>query len=94
MITGTSSGIGVETARALYEAGAKLLLTARDLPKLERVIDDIVSTAEYNRDGSRPQPIEMHLDSLASVRSAAEEVIVKSGGNLNILISTSVAPHC
>ena len=35
MITGCSSGLGVETARALYEAGATLFLTARDMSKLE-----------------------------------------------------------
>ena len=38
LITGCSSGIGVETARALYETGAKLFLTARDMPKLAKVM--------------------------------------------------------
>ena len=45
LITGCSSGIGVETARALYETGAKLFLTARDVPKREKVIEEIVSKA-------------------------------------------------
>jgi hypothetical protein len=33
IITGTSSGIGIETARALSLTDARLLLTARDLNK-------------------------------------------------------------
>lgn len=33
LVTGCSSGIGVETARALYETGATLFLTARNLAK-------------------------------------------------------------
>lgn len=36
LITGCSSGICVEAARALYETGAKLFLTARDLRRLSR----------------------------------------------------------
>jgi hypothetical protein len=86
LITGCSSGIGVETARALYETGARLFLTARDMPKLEKVIDDIVANAE-NESSERPVPIEMHLDSLESVRKGAEDFKAKSGGKLNILIS-------
>ena len=49
LITGCSSGIGVETARALYETGAKLFLTARDLQKLEKVmITATVQTTSVN----------------------------------------------
>lgn len=89
LITGCSSGIGVETARAMYEAGATLFLTARDIPKLQGVIDDIVKKAEHNRDGPEPQPIEMHLDSLDSVRKGAEDFKQKSGGQLSILINNA-----
>jgi len=88
LITGCSSGIGVETARALYETGAKLFLTARDMLKLNKVIDDIMAKAE-NKTGPRPVPIEMHLDSLESVKKGAEDFMAKSGGKLNILISTN-----
>lgn len=86
LITGASSGIGVETARALYETGAKLFLTARNMQKLENVIEDIVKNAE-NKSGPRPVAIEMHLDSLAGVRKGAEEFKREAGGKLNILIS-------
>lgn len=35
LITGCSAGMGVETARALYETGAQIFMTARDMPKLD-----------------------------------------------------------
>lgn len=89
LITGCSAGIGIETAKAMYEAGATCFLTARDMSKLDGVIDDIVKNAQYNKDGPRPQPIEMHLDSLESVRKGAEDFKQKSGGKLNILINNA-----
>ncbi|KAK1055889.1 hypothetical protein LTR74_015322 [Friedmanniomyces endolithicus] len=89
LITGCSAGIGVDTARALYETGAQLLLTARDIPKLTKIIDDIVANATHNKSGPRPEAIEIHLDSLASVRQGAETVKSKSGGKLNILIANA-----
>ncbi|TKA53625.1 hypothetical protein B0A55_11745 [Friedmanniomyces simplex] len=89
LITGCSAGIGIDTARALYETGAKLLLTARDVPKLEEVIDDIVSHAQHNKTGPKPEAIEIHLDSLASVRKGAETIKTKSAGKLNILIANA-----
>lgn len=89
LITGCSSGIGVETARTLYETGATLFLQARDIPKLEKVINDIVDNAQINKDGPRPQPIEIHLDSLDSVRKGAEDFKKKSGNKLNLLIENA-----
>lgn len=86
LITGCSSGIGVETARALYDAGATLFLTARDIAKLNGVIDDIVANAKHNKDGPKPQSVEIHLDNLASVRKGAEDFARRSNGKLNILI--------
>lgn len=87
LVSGCSSGIGVETARALYEAGATLYLTARDIPKLDKVIDDIVSKAQYNKDGPKPAAIEMHLDSLEGVRKGVEAFQKQSNGQLNMLIN-------
>jgi NAD(P)-dependent dehydrogenase (short-subunit alcohol dehydrogenase family) len=79
LITGCSSGLGVETARALATTGARLFLTARDLQKAKEVLSDILS----------PGHIELlHLDltSFASARSCANEFLEKSQGKLNILI--------
>ena len=89
LITGCSAGLGIETAKAKYEAGATVFMTARDMPKLEGIIDDVVKSAQFNKDGPRPQPVEIHLDSLESVRKGAEDFKQKSGGKLNILINNA-----
>lgn len=81
--------MGIETAKAMYETGATVFLTARDMPKLQKVIDDVVKSAEHNKDGPQPQPIEIHLNSLESVRKGAEDFNQKSGGRLNILINNA-----
>ncbi|KAK4496686.1 hypothetical protein PRZ48_012668 [Zasmidium cellare] len=97
LITGGSSGIGVTTAAALYETGAKVLITARDIPKLEKVIDGIIANSPSgDRAFPRPEPIELHLDSLQSVRDAAK--LIKSKiSTLNILINNAgvaFLPYC
>ena len=43
IVTGGSSGIGVETARALASAGAEVTLAVRDLEAGERTARDIVA---------------------------------------------------
>ena len=88
IITGCSAGIGVETARAMYETGATLFLTARDVPKLEKIIDDIVAKADV-KDVPRPQALEIHLDDLASVRAGAETFKTKANGQLSFLINNA-----
>lgn len=78
--------MGVETARALYAAGATLFLTTRDMTKLDSVIEEIVAKSGGNIGGvPRPIGIEMELGSLDSVKKAAETFKAKSGGKLNIL---------
>jgi NAD(P)-dependent dehydrogenase (short-subunit alcohol dehydrogenase family) len=44
LVTGASSGIGVETARALASAGAKVTLAVRDLEAGRKVADQIADT--------------------------------------------------
>jgi NAD(P)-dependent dehydrogenase (short-subunit alcohol dehydrogenase family) len=85
LITGGSSGIGVETARALHTTGARIFITTRDMAKAEKVREDILSTSPSKI------PIEiihMQLDSLASVRAGAADFLSKSS-RLNILINNA-----
>lgn len=74
LITGASSGIGIATAAALYRTGAQLYLTARDLSKMEQVINDIVAEENSPTSFPRPRSVEMHLDSFASIHKAASAV--------------------
>lgn len=45
LITGGSSGIGKATAEVLIKAGAKVVITGRDLTKLEKVANDMGAIA-------------------------------------------------
>ncbi|EQL01039.1 hypothetical protein G6O67_000970 [Ophiocordyceps sinensis] len=77
-ITGCSAGIGVETAKVLYAAGATLYLTARGLDKARAALGDMV-------DDKRVHLLELHLDSLKSVRACAAEFLSRSS-TLNLLV--------
>lgn len=81
VITGTSSGIGIETARALLATGAKLFLTARNLVKAKAALGGIL-------DSSRVELIEMDQTSLDSVRAAAKSILAKTD-KVNILINNA-----
>jgi NAD(P)-dependent dehydrogenase (short-subunit alcohol dehydrogenase family) len=92
VVTGCSSGIGVETVRALHKTGATLFATARDLEKLKNVVDEIVASDPSNK--APIHIIEMELSSLASVRKAAEEILAKSNGKVNILVNNAGVMAC
>ncbi|KAI0150729.1 short chain dehydrogenase [Xylariaceae sp. FL1272] len=78
LLTGCSSGIGIETGRALAATGAKVFLTARSLEKAK------AACASYLEPG-RVELIELDTSDLASVRSAAAEFLRRSS-TLNGLI--------
>lgn len=82
VITGTSSGIGVETARALSLTGAQLFLTARNLEKAKAALGPILGSG-------RAELIEMDNTSLSSVRGAAGTILQKSNGQVNILVNNA-----
>lgn len=86
LITGCSSGLGVETARALYQTGATLYLTARDTDKVKTALSDIVGS-------TRVHLLHLDLGSLASVRTCAEEFKSKSS-TLNILVENAGVMAC
>ncbi|QKX55425.1 uncharacterized protein TRUGW13939_02518 [Talaromyces rugulosus] len=82
VITGATSGIGLETARALSATGATLFLTARDLPKAKTCLHGILESDLVSL-------VEMDNTSIASVRNAAATILEKSNGLVNILINNA-----
>ena len=82
VITGASSGIGLETARALSATGATLFLTARNLNMAETALAGIV-------EAGRLSLVEMDNNSFASIRAAAATILKKSNNQVNILINNA-----
>ena len=80
-ITGCSSGIGIETARALAVTGARIFCSARDLKKGKAALGDILEPG-------RVELIELDMNSLDSVRACADEFLSKSP-KLNVLINNA-----
>jgi NAD(P)-dependent dehydrogenase (short-subunit alcohol dehydrogenase family) len=89
VVTGGSSGLGQETARALAAHGAEVTLTARDLPKGEAVAADIRASTGNQRVGVEA----LELGSLAAVRAAAEHVLAKLP-RIDLLIDNAGVMAC
>ncbi|KAM0425341.1 hypothetical protein ACHAPT_009397 [Fusarium lateritium] len=78
LITGCSSGIGVETARAAAATGAKVFLAVRSLERGQAACGSILEPG-------RVELLQLDTSSAASVRAAAAEFLRRSP-ILNILI--------
>jgi NAD(P)-dependent dehydrogenase (short-subunit alcohol dehydrogenase family) len=88
LITGATSGIGLEAARALHKTGADVFITARDAAKGQTAVEDILKETEGK---GRVEAIEMELNSLESVKKAAQVFLSKSS-KLHILINNAGKP--
>jgi len=89
LVTGGSSGLGQETARALAEKGARVILTARNMQKGEAV------AAEIRASTGNPQvDVEaLELGSLASVRAFAQRFLARHP-RLHILVNNAGVMAC
>lgn len=81
VITGISSGIGVETARALAATGANLFLTARDVSKARSALANFY-------DPQRMDIVEMDQANLSSVRQAASAILAKTS-KIHLLVNNA-----
>jgi NAD(P)-dependent dehydrogenase (short-subunit alcohol dehydrogenase family) len=86
LITGCSSGIGIETARAFFVTGATLYLTVRDVAKAKTVLPDLITS-------DRVHLLELDLNSLESVRACASNFLSTSK-TLNIFIANAGVMAC
>jgi 3-oxoacyl-[acyl-carrier protein] reductase len=74
LVTGASRGIGLACARALAEAGAKVILAARDATKLEQAAREI----------DRAAWVELDLSSQDSIKRAFSQA-----GKIDILVNNA-----
>jgi NAD(P)-dependent dehydrogenase (short-subunit alcohol dehydrogenase family) len=85
LITRCSSGIGIETARALKATSATLFLTARNLEKGKQALADILELNTVHL-------LQLGLESIESVRACVND-LQKKTKTLNILINNAGARH-
>jgi NAD(P)-dependent dehydrogenase (short-subunit alcohol dehydrogenase family) len=89
LVTGGSSGLGQETARALAAKGARVILTARDVPKGEAVAAGIRSAT-----GNPNVELEaVELGSLESIRAFARRVLARHD-RLDVLVNNAGVMAC
>ena len=72
LVTGVSSGMGIETARALVAHGAEVVGTARNLQKASEATVDVRNAATEN--GGAFEIVELDLADLSSVRAATDKL--------------------
>lgn len=89
LVTGGSSGLGQETARALAQKGAHVVLTTRDVPKGQNVAVAIRAST-----GNPHVEVEsLELGSLASIRAFAERFLARHD-LLHILVNNAGVMAC
>jgi NAD(P)-dependent dehydrogenase (short-subunit alcohol dehydrogenase family) len=84
IVTGANTGIGFETALALYEAGAHVILACRSLENAEKAITKI---KQQKGDGTIEAGV-LDLSALASIKQFAE-TFIKTHNKLDVLINNA-----
>jgi len=83
LITGANSGLGLETARALAQRGARVVLACRSLERAEQARAELTGSA-----CTELIPLELDLADLESVRRGADQVADQLG-RLDLLINNA-----
>ena len=85
LVTGASSGIGVETVRALHATGADVYMQVREASKGEAIRSRILSSSPGS---GKLEIIGMDLSSFDSVRAGARDFLEKSE-RLDVLVNNA-----
>jgi retinol dehydrogenase 12 len=88
LITGASSGIGVETARGMAQRGAHVLITGRDPARTSAVAERLIAETQ----NPSIEPLIADFSSLHQVKRLAAEVGSKVG-RLDVLINNAGLWH-
>jgi NAD(P)-dependent dehydrogenase (short-subunit alcohol dehydrogenase family) len=84
LVTGASSGLGVETSRALLSAGAQVVMAVRDLEKAQQVADQLRQSTGSNK----ASLLKLDLGSLESVRTAGAQFLGRHS-KLDLLVNNA-----
>jgi NAD(P)-dependent dehydrogenase (short-subunit alcohol dehydrogenase family) len=83
LVTGANDMTGLETARALHFAGARVFITTRSVEKGAIAVRNIIDSNGGEKSGI--EAITMELGDLSSVKNAAKDFLSRSN-RLNILV--------
>jgi NAD(P)-dependent dehydrogenase (short-subunit alcohol dehydrogenase family) len=86
VITGTSSGLGIETARAVAAHGATVVGVVRDVDKARRALDEAEATGV--------DLYEADLASLASIRAFTDRFFADGHDRIDVLIGNAGIMAC
>jgi len=86
VVTGASSGLGVQMAKAFARQGADVVILARRMEKLEKVAEDIRAL------GVKCLPIRCDVTNTEDVKKAAE-IAEKEFGKVDILVNNAGSGH-
>ena len=84
LVTGVSSGIGLETARALVSYGANVVGTVRDMTKAEEITRSITTL----QGGGKLEVVKLDLASLRSVYTCADKLL-HVGQKFDVIIANA-----
>lgn len=82
IVTGASMGIGYGLSKALSNAGAKVVVTARSRIELNRLVDEI------NSEGGEAHAIQLDVSNVNSIDSVMNQVL-QDFGKIDILINNA-----
>jgi NAD(P)-dependent dehydrogenase (short-subunit alcohol dehydrogenase family) len=88
VVTGGNSGIGFETAAALAEMGARVLVTARNADKGRDAVARVTERANSKGKEGRAQLVVFDLADLASVRRGADEILAQTP-RIDVLVNNA-----
>ncbi|NXD85632.1 DRS7B reductase, partial [Halcyon senegalensis] len=88
VITGATSGLGKECAKAFHAAGCRLVLCGRDREKLQDLVQQLSTVTNHRKKTHKPHAVVFDLSDTKAVLSAAEEIL-KCSGHVDILINNA-----